>query len=441
MMTLGQPRVSEREHREAEEYWLFVKVVLNTHYYEPDLGAARVLYAAVAAHRLNGQPVWPMAVAPPGSMKTELIRALDGLERIHSIDSVTSKTFLSGQIRDKDVGDAALPSSSLLHRIGPSGVILCPDFSTILAIKSDERKAILADLRRIYDGELKKEFGTSDVVPVWTGRITFVAGVTPDIDKHYLAIQSLGDRFVMVRWGRAGQQAALQAMNQNIERARADLRAVVHELFDSLPDIEPEVPERMSHRLSALAEFAVRGWSPVPRASTGDKAVIGVPEPESATRLAQQLCQLAKGSALLSHRSVVGSEDFAVARRAGFDSIPARRRTMLDWVIEGGKIARSPSTKKYDAEDLTSLELVRGDGLSELAEQLLRQIDGAEQDEFRTSPPSASEGIDVCPESEGTSREFVDVERRGHGRASPVSAFPSRLGTPVSRMKKRGPRS
>src|SRR5579864_2151739 len=207
-----------------------------------------------------------MAVAPPSSMKTELVQALDGLERVHSIDGLTPKTFISGQIRDKDGTDASsLPASSLLHRIGTSGILLCPDFSTILAIKSDDRKAILADLRRIYDGELKKEFGTSDLVPVWKGRITFVACVTPDIDRHYSAIQSLGDRFLMVRWNRAGQEAALRAMMQDLEKARGDLRTAVTDLFHSLPRTEPGVPEGLLHRLSALAEFAVRGRSYVPR--------------------------------------------------------------------------------------------------------------------------------------------------------------------------------
>jgi hypothetical protein len=129
-----------------------------------------------------------MAVAPPSTMKTELIRALDGLPRVHSIDTLTPKTFISGQIREEK--DDGLPSSSLLHRIGPSGIVMCADFSTILAIKADERKAILADLRRIYDGELSKQFGTSDVVAPWKGHITFVAAVTPAIDQHYGSIQT-----------------------------------------------------------------------------------------------------------------------------------------------------------------------------------------------------------------------------------------------------------
>ena len=59
--------------------WRDVESALVAHYHSPDLQAARALYAAIAAHRLKGQPVWPMIVAPPGSMKTDLLDALDGL--------------------------------------------------------------------------------------------------------------------------------------------------------------------------------------------------------------------------------------------------------------------------------------------------------------------------------------------------------------------------
>lgn len=394
------PHAAQRA--EDRNPWEAVVAVLKTHYYEPDIQAARALYSAVAAHDLKGQPVWPMAVAPPGSMKTELLRALDGQPRVHSIDGVTSKTFISGQIRDKEVGAASLPPSSLLHRIGSSGILLCPDFSTILAIKSDDRNAILADLRRIYDGELRKEFGTSESVPIWRGRITLVAAVTEDIDKHYSVIQSLGDRFVMVRMARAGQEAAIRAMTQDMEKARAELTGGVHDLFKSLSSVEPQVSESMLRRLSALAEMAVRARSYVQRGGP-DKSVIGEPQAESATRLAQQLCQLVKGSARLSHRAVAEGEDFETARRAAFDCIPARRRLMLDWAIEGGKIASNSATKKYDREELEVLGLVDGQHLSSLSKRLLQEInpDG----NFTQSPPRASDQVTVEAEVGGTSRE------------------------------------
>jgi hypothetical protein len=175
--------------------WEAVVRVLKTHYHEPDIEAARVLYAAVAAHYLPGPPVWPMAVAPPSSMKSELLSALEGLPHVYAIDSVTPKTFISGQIRNDGVPKQDDRASSLLHRIGDSGIMLCSDFSTVLSIKSDDRNVIFADLRRIYDGALRKEFGTSEAVAEWRGRLTFVAAVTPDIEKHYAALQAALRRF------------------------------------------------------------------------------------------------------------------------------------------------------------------------------------------------------------------------------------------------------
>src|SRR6185437_15022595 len=108
-----------------------------------------------------GPSVWPMLVAPPGSMKTELIDALDGLPSVHLIDRVTPNTFLSGQIKDGK-RPATTTSSSLLHRIGPSGIVLYPDFSTILSMNRAHRGSVLADMRRIYDGHLRKEYGTDE---------------------------------------------------------------------------------------------------------------------------------------------------------------------------------------------------------------------------------------------------------------------------------------
>src|SRR5207253_4520778 len=113
------------------------------------------LYSAVAAHELSGATVWPMAIAPPGSMKSELITALDGLDGIYLVDGFTPKTFLSGQIPDERT-----PSNrpaSLLHRIGKSGTVLIPDFSTVQSMKAEERGTVYASLRKRYDGKLTKE--------------------------------------------------------------------------------------------------------------------------------------------------------------------------------------------------------------------------------------------------------------------------------------------
>lgn len=355
--------------------WQDVESTLYDHYYEPDIEAARALYSAIAAHYLPGPAVWPMIVAPPGSMKTELVQAMDGVPRLHLIDRLTQNSFISGQIDDK-----AKPrngSASLLQRIGADGIIVYPDFSTILSMNSEARGSILAQMRRIYDGRLRNEYGTSENLAdrTWTGRITFAVATTPDVDQQYSMFQTLGERFVMVRWNRPnGVEAAICAMNQDRPTAQRELRDVVNRLLNELDRTEPSVAPDLQLRIAALSEFAVRARTHVPREGYS-KAVIYEPEAEAPTRLAQQLIQLAKGSAMLDRQLTVDDADFKIARRAAFDSIPASRRKIIDAIIseQGIKLASvAKSTRAYAVEDLRIQGLVRNDGLSKLAIDLLQ---------------------------------------------------------------------
>lgn len=387
-----------------QTHWEKVVQVLKKHYYEPDIEAARILYAAVAAHELKGQPVWPMAVAPPGSMKSELVSALDGLHNVHVLDSVTPKTFISGQI----VEGPKQREQSLLHRIGKSGIIVCSDFSTVLAMRSEDRNAVMADLRKIFDGRLSKEFGTSEEVPGWDGRITLVAAVTPKIDTFGTVIQSLGDRFVMVRWQRGSIEATKRAMTQDIESAQADLKNAVHTLISNLPQGEVALSESFRDRIAAIAELAVIARAEAVRER--DKRLKSVSQPESSTRLGQQLGQLAKGSARLEHRDSVNETDLSIALRSGFDAIPPNRRLVLEAASEGRRADLPGSTRSYAEEELEHLGLLDKGALSLLGSNLLGQAVGTNGEAFTMSLPHANNQIHTGP-----SKEVGTAEREGVG--------------------------
>jgi hypothetical protein len=367
----------------SEKKWEEVEQVIDKHYYQPDLQAARALYSAVAAHRLKGPQVWAMLVAPPGSMKTELLSALDGLVWVHLVDQITPQTLISGQIQNPQ----AKKSPSLLHRIGRNGILICPDFSTILGMKAESRASVLADLRRTYDGQLKKEYGTVDDPEKhsWTGRLTLIVAVTQEIDRMHGAIQALGDRFVMIRWPRAGGvDAAVRAMNQDRDAAKTDLKKAVRKLFDSLKKPDPEIPPPLQVQIGALAELAVRARTHVNRNGySSSKEIVDIPEAESPTRLAQQLAQLAKGSAFLVSRPEVNDIDINVVRRVALDCIPPIRRRIIEALIEGKKstaLGLPHSTRSYAEEELKVLGLTREGSLglvrlSELAQALVKQAD------------------------------------------------------------------
>jgi len=345
-------------------------------FHDPDCQATRAVYAGIAAHGLpNGPPVWVMAVAPPGSAKTTTLDPLDGLLDVHAIDKLTINTFLSGQI----VAGPRPPS--LLHRIGTSGIVTFADFSTVLGMRPDDKTSILADLRRIFDGHLHKEVGTSGEALDWKGRLTLTVAVTPDVDRHYGVFQALGERFVMVRWQRAGgdhngEAAAMSAMAQDPVQLRETLRHSVDIVFDGLP-ADVSISHTTKEHIAALAEFTVRARTHVARDSSHSKNLIYLPEPEAPTRLAQQLSQLARGSARLSCRTSVDADDLGLVRRVGFDCIPRLRWRVLDGCRQGKTLTADipKATLSYVREDLRLVGLLTQSGdLSPLSRRLLARV-------------------------------------------------------------------
>lgn len=383
------------EQSQAER-WLRVEQVLVKYHYKPDIEAARCLFSAFAAHALGGSPVWALLVAPPGCMKTELLSAIEGLPRVLLLDKLSPNTFISGQLDDPK-RHRKVPAS-LLHRVGADGILVYPDFSTLISMHRDHRASILADMRRIFDGHLRREFGTSENLAdrEWRGRITFLVAATPDVDRYYTIFQTLGERFVMIRWHRPeGLEAALKAMNQKGRQAAKELQESVSNLFDGLSVSEPHLTDRFQHRIAALTEFVVRARTHVSRESYGKREITYIPEPEAPTRLAQQLAQLAKGSARLAGRAEVNEADYAIVSRCALDCIPATRRAVLDNLINkstSGSSSIPKSTFSYAQEELRALGIVAlgASRLSSAAEDWLKQA--AILTVHNASPPPGGNG-------------------------------------------------
>ncbi len=323
---------------EREAIWNRLEALFKQHFFQPDIEAAKVILACVAAHRIfEYPPAWSMAIAVAGSMKTVILESLDGLPDVYLIDEVTPQTFISGKIDPE--GHQRKSPASLLHRIGNQGILISADFSTVLTSDQRNRAKVFSQLRRIYDGHLHREFGSDDNLEErdWKGRITFLAGVTPEVDRHHKVFSALGDRFIRTRWPRAGGvEAALRAMKHDRQLA-VDVKTAVHELIlpilahSSIP--APDFPEVLFTRLANIGEFVACARAYVPRDRTDD--IDGEAQVESNTRLPQELAQVGRGWAVLMNRSQVAEEDFKVIRRAAFDSIPPLRRDVLEAMMKG----------------------------------------------------------------------------------------------------------
>lgn len=315
--------------------WQAVAHVLKKHYMNPDIEAARILCSVLASHVLKEfPPAWTLAIAPPGSMKTDILESFRGLPGMHFVDEVTPNTFLSGKVDEK--GNKRKKPAGWLHRIGNDGVLIAADFSTFTA-NPKTLTIILSQLRRIYDGNFSREFGTDENPEErsWKGRLTVFAGAVPDVDRHYSLFQSLGERFVRVRWPRAGGvETGLLAM-KHTSNVSEEVRSAVHSLMLpilSTPQAAPIIPEEIERKIATLSEFIALARTYVERDGLSREAS-GVPVTEGNTRLPQQLCQIARGSALIDGRSEANDADYRLVCRAAFDSLPPARISVLKAII------------------------------------------------------------------------------------------------------------
>lgn len=350
-----------------------------------DMEAVDVTLGAVAANMLDGDALWLFLVAPPSGLKTELIRSLAACDCVYPLSNLTAQTFASGyEGKGRDV--------SLLVKLDGK-ILTLKDFTTILTMHRDKRGEILAQLREIYDGHYRKEFGNGKVVD-WTGKLGLIAGVTGIIDTQYVVSQVLGERFLLYRIPAAAElEVARSAMNQQGLEAvmRAELRETVAAFFAELVPLRVPIAESTADRLAALAAFTARARSGVIWDWRGE--IEYVPEPEGPGRLAKQLATLARGLAVVRDSREVTEADYLTVYRVAEDTIPAQRRAMLVPLLDAeeeletshvAELARYPtSTARRYLHELAAMGLVDrlpgGQGradrwwLSDLAIRLLDQ--------------------------------------------------------------------
>ena len=308
---------------EVFERWLYL----------PDRLPLLAVLGAVAANRLDGDPIWLVLVGPPGGGKTEPLRAIEALPDVYPTATLTEAALLSGTSqREREKG----AKGGLLRVIGAFGVIACKDFGSVLNMPRDQRAAVLAALREIYDGSWTRHVGTGGGRTLaWAGKVGLVAGCTPAIDSHHAVMSAMGERFVLIRLPKLDDDAQAEQARRALEHAgreeqmRRELSAAVAGLFAREPRKPRPMSDPESERLISLATLVVRARSAVERDGY-TREILLVPDAEAPTRLAVVLSRLLAGLAALG---VERSNAWEVVTKAGLDSIPALRHAALDRLL------------------------------------------------------------------------------------------------------------
>jgi hypothetical protein len=234
-----------------------------------------------------------MLVGPPGCGKTELLRTILRIPKVHMTSTLTEAGLLSGTSKKDSQKNA---TGGLLRQIGDEGILVAKDFTTVLAMHRDERGKVLAALRELYDGKWVRHLGTDGGKEIsWDGQLGFVGAVTEAIDSHHPVIAMLGDRFLYYRMGSIpGPRVARKVLDRNgiSDEAITDLPELAAYFLDNLDFSDvPTLTDSEKDWRAGVADIAALGRSAVERDSYR-RDITRVLKPESPGRLAGALGQL-----------------------------------------------------------------------------------------------------------------------------------------------------
>lgn len=177
--------------------------------YIEDYSLVDVLIASALANAKGiGDPVWLTLIGPSSGGKSQYIRPLAKANPalFLQIDDLTSNTLISGN------GAA----QSLIFRIKERGIITMDDLTVLASKNSEDRNAILAQFRMIYDGRMTKASGSSKGEGItWTGHAGMIAGSTPSIYRFFAEVADMGERFIYYRMKPINENKAVDFVMSN----------------------------------------------------------------------------------------------------------------------------------------------------------------------------------------------------------------------------------
>jgi hypothetical protein len=195
----------------------------------------------------------------------------------------------------------------------------------------DNRGAVMAALREVYDGRWERNVGSEGGMTLtWTGRITTIGAVTTAWDVHHAVVALMGDRFLLVRVDSedkdirlASGRRAMKNTGSEVEM-RKKLSDAVGGVLTKVKGCDIEFTEAEETRLLNAADIVTRARTAVELDYKRD--VIDSHAPEMPTRFAKQLVQVVRGCVAIG---IARETAMQLAIRCARDSMPPLRSLVL----------------------------------------------------------------------------------------------------------------
>lgn len=309
-----------------------------------DPGPIYVMLGAIVANYLPGPPVWLGLIAPPSSAKTEILNATLRLPKVELMTTASPAALLSGTPAPQFAKGA---KGGLLRKIGPFGILVLKDFTSVLGLHRDNLSEMLDAFREIYDCRWVRHLGSDGGKTLeWEGKIGLIFACTEAYDSQYAVIGALGDRFLLYRLPEGQDDAFERAMQHTGDRFKAmqdELANAVTSLFaglgDPLPTPRPLTDdESLRIKKSVILACRLRAGVHRDRYNRELEAVFGA---EGPGRLGLAL------ERLLAGLDVIGVERetaLKIVEKVALDSVPPIRRKAYEALVGSPKKTREVAT-------------------------------------------------------------------------------------------------
>jgi Trp operon repressor len=313
----------------------------------PDTSVIDIIYGAIIANRMDGDPIWLFIVAPPGMTKTEFLQSVSGAKNIKSISKFTTKTLVSGL-------NYGGHDPSLLPQLDGK-VLVIKDFTAIFGMNIQARDEIFATLRDAYDGSFIGGYGHGE--RNYVSKFGIVAGVTPAVEVYLDGESSLGERFLRytIKMPKSLKEhiAFLERATGNVAKEknmREELKKIGTRCLDYTfaPADAIVISDDIHNKIMHLAIYTATLRATVVR-DKFTKEVTHKPFMEMATRISKQLQKLLMGICMFRRTTEATNAEYKIIANLAKGTIPTRIEEVVNLLYKkNADSTRGSETFKTD---------------------------------------------------------------------------------------------
>ena len=276
------------------------------------------------------KPLWLVIQGVPSSGKTEVLKMLKDDPMCHLLYDITGKTLFSGANGAK--------GGYIPREVREKGIIIFPDFTTVLSGPKYTQSNIMSQLRVIHDGNASKLTGIdTERKKPWSGKVGLLVAVTDAIEVFKKKASILGERWLYY-------QHSVPEFNP-IDYKKPSIptefpKKELDEYIDMMNKLDlPEWPDDLNIKINCAAKWIAMSRTVVHRDSR-TKEIIQIFRPEEPFRLRELLFTLMRSLILIHTHYNKRTNDIFMS--VVFSCIPIDRMAIISSTFhsEDGSVSK-----------------------------------------------------------------------------------------------------